>query len=317
MKFLFTRFSGWLPIACLPVALPVLAQANAAPAPEKPGKNCYLFASFRGNGADGLHLSWSNDAYTWHSLRGDQPVLTPSVGEQKLMRDPCLYRGPDGTFHLVWTTAWKGQTLGYSSSKDLVHWTPQVALPVMADEPDCLYTWAPEIRYDPAAKNYLIYWTSALKSEQKADSTGKLRHYGRTYAVRTTDFKSFSKAALFFDPGHAQIDASLLADQGKYLLFYKYAYRGVAYAVADQLGGPWHDRPPFTSDEWEGPWPLKVGGAYLVFVDNFKSPSRMGAWRSTDLQHWTNVTDKVHFPVPQLHGSVLLISGKLVKHLLP
>ncbi len=292
-------------------------QAPTAPKIEKPAKTCYLFASFRQNGEDGLHLSWSNDAYTWHRLKNDVSFLVPTVGEQKIMRDPCLYQGPDGTFHLVWTTAWRGQTIGYSSSKDLVHWTPQVALPVMTDEPDCLYTWAPEVRYDPAQKNYLVYWSSALKSEQKADSTGKLRHYARTYAVRTRDFKSFSKPTLFFNPGHAQIDASLLADKGRYLLFYKYAYRGIAYAVADNLAGPWRPvLPPFTTDDWEGPWPLKVGKDYLVFIDNFKSKSRMGAWRSSDLKTWIDVSSEVHFPVEQLHGSVLPVSGKLIEQLI-
>lgn len=311
------RRLGALLLFLLPQLSPA-QPATAAPKAEKPAKTCYLFASFRKNGEDGLHLSWSNDAYTWHSLKADQSFLIPTVGEQKIMRDPCLYQGPDGTFHLVWTTAWKGQTIGYSSSKDLVHWTPQIALPVMANEPDCMYTWAPEIRYDPAAKNYLIYWTSALKSEQKADSTGKLRHFGHTYAVRTTDFKSFSKATKFFDPGHGQIDASLLADKGKYYLFYKYAYRGMAYAVADNLAGPWKDvLPPFTTDDWEGPWPLKVGNDYFLFIDNFKSTTRIGALRSSDLQHWTDVSDQLHFPVPQLHGSVLQVPGKLIEQLLP
>jgi hypothetical protein len=316
----------WSGVACglggiLMLLMPQMSRAQQAPAvlkTEKPAKSCYLFASFRKNGEDGLHLSWSNDAYTWHSLKADQSFLTPTVGEQKIMRDPCLYQGPDGTFHLVWTTAWRGQTIGYSSSKDLVNWTPQVALSVMADVPDCLYAWAPEIRYDPGAKNYLIYWTSALKSEQKADSTGKLRHFGHTYAVRTTDFKSFSKTAKFFDPGHGQIDASLLADKDKYYLFYKYAYKGMAYAVADNLTGPWHEvLPPFTTDDWEGPWPLKIAKDYLLFIDKFKSTNRMGALRSSDLQHWTDVSDQLHFPVPQLHGSVLRVPGKLIKQLLP
>ncbi|QDA61632.1 glycoside hydrolase family 43 protein [Hymenobacter jejuensis] len=298
-------------------AHPGRAQHKPTTKEEKPGKSCYLFASFRKDGEDGLHLCWSNNAYTWYSLKNDQSFLVPAVGEQKIMRDPCLYQGPDGTFHLVWTTAWRGQTIGYSSSKDLVHWTEQVALPVMADEPDCMYAWAPEIRYDATQKDYLIYWSSALKSEQRPDSTGKLRHYARTYAVHTRDFKRFSKPTLFFNPGHAQIDASLLADHGKYLLFFKYAYRGIAYAVADNFNGPWREtQPPFTNDDWEGPWPMKVGKDYLVYIDNFKSKSRMGAWRSSDLLHWTDVSAEIHFPVEQLHGSVLPVSGKLVQLLL-
>src|SRR5687768_8342975 len=80
---------------------------------------CYVFSYFIGNGEDGLHLAASRDGYKWQALNEGKSYLKPEVGESKLMRDPCLLRGPDGTFHMVWTTAWQGITIGYSSSKDL------------------------------------------------------------------------------------------------------------------------------------------------------------------------------------------------------
>lgn len=63
----------------------------------------WLFTSFRGNGEDGLHLAYSRDGYRWTALKNDQSFLTPTIGT-KLMRDPSLIQGPDGMFHLVWTT---------------------------------------------------------------------------------------------------------------------------------------------------------------------------------------------------------------------
>ncbi|HVK02594.1 MAG TPA: hypothetical protein VM490_03920, partial [Armatimonadaceae bacterium] len=108
----------------------------------------YLFSYFVGNGEDGLHLAWSADGYRWEPLNGGRSYLTPTVGESKLMRDPHLLRAPDGTFHLVWTTAWEGRTIGYASSKDLVNWSPQKAIPVMAHEPEARNCWAPETAYD-------------------------------------------------------------------------------------------------------------------------------------------------------------------------
>jgi hypothetical protein len=54
------------------------------------------------------------------------------------MRDPCLAEGPDGTFHLVWTSGWtaeKGKILGHVHSKDLMAWSEQEAIPVMENEP--------------------------------------------------------------------------------------------------------------------------------------------------------------------------------------
>ena len=64
------------------------------------GKN-YLFTSFRGNGEDGLHLAYSHNGLKWTVLNGDRSFLRPQVGT-KLMRDPCICQGPDGTFHMVW-----------------------------------------------------------------------------------------------------------------------------------------------------------------------------------------------------------------------
>lgn len=89
----------------------------------------YLFTSFREPATDGLHLAYSNDGNHWTDLGGG--YLQPEVGG-KLMRDPSIARGKDGTFHLVWTTNWKGDKgFGYASSKDLVHWSAQRFLPVM------------------------------------------------------------------------------------------------------------------------------------------------------------------------------------------
>ena len=54
-----------------------------------------FFASFRGNGEDGLHLSYSKDGYEWTTLNNDKTFLKPTVGESVLMRDPCVIYGPD------------------------------------------------------------------------------------------------------------------------------------------------------------------------------------------------------------------------------
>ena len=84
----------------------------------------YLFTSFRDNGEDGLRFLSSEDGYHWTEVPGT--FLKPRVGPSQLMRDPSLLRGPDGTYHLVWTTGWQGdQGFGYAHSKDLVHWSEQ------------------------------------------------------------------------------------------------------------------------------------------------------------------------------------------------
>jgi hypothetical protein len=88
-------------------------------APDKalPAK-CYLFGYFNytSGGEDGLHLAYSLNGYRWDVMNCGRSLLKPEVGG-KLMRDPCLRLAPDGTFHLVWTAAWAGNYIGYSSSR--------------------------------------------------------------------------------------------------------------------------------------------------------------------------------------------------------
>ena len=42
---------------------------------------CYIFSSFRDNGEDGLHLSYSTDGYNWTALNNDKSFMTPMVGK--------------------------------------------------------------------------------------------------------------------------------------------------------------------------------------------------------------------------------------------
>ncbi len=112
----------------LSVLLALAAELAANPtlrAAEPPRDDAFLFTSFRGNGEDGLHLALSHDGFPWTPLNGDRSFLRPEIGK-KLMRDPCLAQGPDGAFHLVWTTGWtaeSGKVVGYARSRDLVHWS--------------------------------------------------------------------------------------------------------------------------------------------------------------------------------------------------
>jgi beta-xylosidase len=136
-----------------------LLTGGALTAAEEEGE--LLFTSFRRNGEDGLHLLHSKDGYTWTALKNDQSFLRPMVGG-KLMRDPSLALAPDGTFHLVWTTAWNKHGIGYASSKDLIHWSEQRLLDVMAHEPQTRNVWAPELFYDAAQQQWLIVWSSTI-----------------------------------------------------------------------------------------------------------------------------------------------------------
>ena len=171
---------------------------------------CYLFGFFTSKGEPGLHLAYSLNGYRWDVINRGHSLLSPEVGD-KLMRDPCLRQDANGTFHMVWTAAWSGNYIGYASSRDLLHWSPQVAIPVMTNFPGTMNCWAPEIFWDAGQKQFLIFWASTVTNQ----FTGSIGRSGRAeanriYATTTTDFKTFSATKLFFDPGFGVLDATLL-----------------------------------------------------------------------------------------------------------
>jgi hypothetical protein len=160
-----------------------------------------LFSFFRNNGEDGLYLATSDDGLTWRPLHGDRPLVRPEVGEQKLMRDPSILRGPDGMFHMVWTTSWQGRTIGYAQSKGLLQWSPQRAIEILPEEPGLQNCWAPELFYDASSRGYLVVWASTIRGrfpETLGAGSGDNNH--RLYCFRTRDFRAFCRPALFYDP---------------------------------------------------------------------------------------------------------------------
>ena len=94
-------------------------------------ETAYLFSYFINDSRGGLHLAYSRDGLKWTALNNGKSYLAPAVGKDKLMRDPSICQAPDGTFHMVWTSSWTDRIIGYASSKDLINWSEQPAIPVM------------------------------------------------------------------------------------------------------------------------------------------------------------------------------------------
>jgi hypothetical protein len=285
-------------------------------------QSVFLFSYFKGHG-DGLHLAWSTDGFKWAPLNEDQPFLTPQVGPEKLLRDPFLLLGKDGIFHLVWTSGWHGKSIGYASSPDLTTWSPQQLLNVMHHEKGTRNCWAPEILYDDAQGKYIIYWASSIPGRfPETDHSGDEGLNHRMYFVTTGDFKTFTKASLFFDPGFNVIDASLVKDERRYVMFMKDEtlnprQKNIRLAISkDGLNEFGSVSPPITGDYWaEGPSAIKIAGQWMVYFDKYKL-NQIGAVCSTDLQRWEDVSDRVHFPAGAQHGSVQRVPLERLESLL-
>ncbi|WP_161890722.1 glycoside hydrolase family 43 protein [Pontibacter russatus] len=274
----------------------------------------YLFSFFKGNG-DGLHLAYSTDGYNWQALKNDSIFLKPTAGNDKLMRDPCIIRGADGKFHMVWTVSWNEKGLGYASSGDLIHWSAQQFIPVMAHEPNARNTWAPEITYDPKKKEYMIYWATTITGlypETQSEEENAYNH--RMYYVTTKDFKNFSDTKLLYEPGFNVIDATIVRDGNRYVMFLKDetrepAEKNIKVAYSKHLTGPYSAAgPPITGDYWaEGPTTLKLGDKWIVYFDKYIDHS-MGAVQSTDLKNWEDISDKISFPEGMRHGTIFKVT---------
>jgi len=241
------------------------------------------------------------------------------------MRDPCLAQGPDGTFHLVWTVGWRdARVFGYASSRDLLRWSEQKAVPVMEDAPDAVNVWAPELFYDEARGQWLVFWSSTVPGrfpETAASGDGGLNH--RIYYVTTRDFATFSPTRLFFDGGFNVIDATILKAEGRYVLIVKdetkapVAKKNLRLAAGRSPEGPWTDvLEPVTISWVEGPSALRLGDEYFVYFDHYAKPHYYGAVKSRDLKTWEDVSSRMTFPPDHRHGTVLRVAREVVDRLL-
>ncbi len=291
-------------------------------------EKAYLFSYFTGDSRDGLHLAYSTDGLQWKALNEGRSYLTPNVGKDKLMRDPSICQAPDGTFHLVWTSSWTDRIIGYASSKDLIHWSEQKAIPVMMHEPEAHNCWAPELFYDEPSQTYYIFWATTIPGRHKevptSESEKGLNH--RIYYVTTKDFKDFSETRMFFNPDFSVIDAAIVRDakQQDLIMVVKNENSNppeknlrVTRSKNIAQGFPTEVSAPITGDYWaEGPAPLFVGDTLYVYFDKYRD-HRYGAVRSLDHgQTWTDISDQVSFPQGIRHGTAFTVDRKVLENLM-
>ena len=288
-------------------------------------KDIYVSTSFREPATDGLRFIYSHDGLRWDSIQG--VFLRPEVGKQRVMRDPSIVRGPDGTFHLVWTSSWRGdQGFGYSSSRDLIHWTPQRFIPTGMDT-TTVNTWAPELFYDDVKRQFLIVWASCVPGRFPDGQEDHLNNH-RLYYISTKDFRKFSKAQLFYDPGFSAIDATLvklssppssLPPHPNYVMVVKdntRPMRNIKVAFAQSPYGPWSAASePFTESFTEGPSTAKVGDWWYIYYDSYRHKI-YGAHRTKDFKTFQDQTGAVSFPVGHKHGTVFMAPEELVEGLI-
>jgi pectinesterase len=266
----------------------------------------YLFAFFRGNGENGLNLAYSFDGYHWSDL-GDS-FLKPDVGTNKVMRNPSVAQGPDGTFHIVWTTGVKDDKgFGYAGSKDLIHWSQQKFIKPMEHEKQTADVLSPQLFYDDAEQQFLIVWASTILPNRYQAYQEDTDNNPRLWYSATHDFETFTQAKIFFEPGYSVKDGVIVKDNTRYVLLHKdnrQMMENLRVAFADKPLGPWGPVcDPFTEKSTEGPAALRLGDEWIIYFDMYEK-GQYGAVKTHDFITWTDITSLVSLPERQDHGTI-------------
>lgn len=292
--------------------LPVCAAEPAT------GAGSYLFSYFKGNGEDGLHLAASRDGLKWESLNDDRPLTSPAIGG-KLMRDPSIVCGPDGVYHMVWSSGWWDLGFGYASSKNQIHWSEHRFIPVNQSVKGAKNTWAPDLFYDEASQQFVIIFATTIPGRfPETDQGGDHNH--RMYSVTTKDFATVSPPVLCFDPGFNCIDGTLIKMNDRLTLVYKDerpGHKRLHAATTSAWGKSWSTpMPPILHRDWvEGPTVLKVGSSWMLYFDCYQK-GHYGAAKSDDGNRWTDITDTLTMPNGARHGTAFAVPAEVLEPLL-
>lgn len=324
-------------------------------------QEAYIFTSFHEPSTDGLRYLYSYDGLQWDSIPGvwmrpelgndhayvdafsGESVLPTFAPDDRVLRDPSIVQGPDGTFHLVWTTQWMGSRgFGYARSKDLIHWSKQVEIPVMQNQPTN-NVWAPEVFYDDELKEYFIIWSSSInpKDYTDADRLGTNSCHRMWYCT-TKDWKRFSVAKPYYNPGFNSIDGFLLKRASKdYVLIVKDnrkpGFSNLFCAFSDSPHGPFRSDFPkegiqtgsdLPRGDWhgvfgrtfsEGPCAVRLNNKdkdeWIIYYDQYH-PQAFGAVSTTDFKTFTPIPQRIKVPAEHKHGTIVKVSHDVLDNLL-
>ncbi|MEQ8241085.1 MAG: glycoside hydrolase family 43 protein [Cyclobacteriaceae bacterium] len=278
----------------------------------------YLFTSFKEPATEGLFYLYSDDGYNWKRI--EHSFLQPEVGKQQVMRDPSMARGADGTYHMVWTTSWRGDLgFGHSSTRDLKNWSKQEMIPVMDFDTTTVNVWAPELYYDQDEDQYIIIWASTIPYKFPKGIEDEMNNH-RMYYTTTKDFKNFTETKLFLDPGFSVIDAVIVRRaKNDFVLVLKdntRPERNLKVAFSDSPIGPWANvSAPFTGFLTEGPTVLKMGEDYLIYFDQYRTKS-YAAVRTQDFIKFDSINEEINVPIGHKHGTIFTANKELLNGLL-
>jgi pectinesterase len=301
---------GWDPkTGTVRSRIQVEREPAAKPAPL--GKSSALIATTAGN-----ELAYSTDGYKWNRIARRLP--TPSVG-QKQMKNPSVLNGPDGVFHLVWATGLKGDKgFGYAASRDLVHWSDQRYIEIMAKE-NALDLASPHLFYDQTERRFVVTWASTIAQNAIQAFQEEVENNPRIWYATTRDFQTFSDPQVLFDPNYSVKDAMLLKNGARFALVHNDNARpmqSLRVAFSDGLLGPWGPRSDaFTARFTDSPAAVKLGEEWWIYDANTQTGAA-GLVKTRGFQEFTDASGHVQAPLNMRLISIVEAGRALLQGLL-
>ena len=303
----------------------------------------------------GLHMAVSRDGYTWTALNDDKAIIGgDTIAEQHGIRDPHIFRGPDGGFYLSMTdlhvfgqragyrdTQWErdGDLYGWGNNRglvlmksfDLIHWTrTNIDFSKLPDQEDMKWSevgcvWAPETVYDEEEGKLMIHFTTR-------EGNGKNIIY---YVYVNEDYNALiSQPKLLAEaPERAYniIDSDIIKVGETYHLFYVSHEGGATpkHAASQKITGPYTFDNYYYDGERQGHeapncWKRLGSDTYVLMYDNFRQrPMNFGFVETKDFftYHPIGYFDAPGCPmkrtnfIEQKHGAVTYITEEELKRL--
>ncbi|TKK83875.1 alpha-L-arabinofuranosidase [Herbidospora galbida] len=251
----------------------------------------------------GLHLAVSRDGLNWSPLNQNNPVVTPTAGEQGL-RDPQVYRKVDGTFVVI-ATDLKGTN--FSSVSQYLHAWDSVNLTSFTNYRRLRmhttggHTWAPTVFRDNSRGQYGIVYSF---------NTGGRDILAVNY---TGDFQTVGAQQTFFSPSFNVLDGDIVVDGSTTYLYYKNLGDGLLYGARSSTGQP-NSFTTYTSglrqgNSIEAPLLLKTNeGGWRLWGDSFSPVNNdYYLWTSSNIgaNAWTVAGQRDYTPpLNSKHGSI-------------
>lgn len=305
----------WMIALAVTLLSGTLQAKRTAKVPQEKDLKAYLMVYFTDE-THGLYMALSPDGYSFTDVNNGRPVMAgDTIALQKGIRDPHIFRGPDGMFYLAMTdlhlfaqkagyrdTEWErdgkqyawgnNRSLVLMKSKDLINWSRTIlrvdqAFPGLEDI-GCV--WAPETIYDPVKKKLMVYFTMRFGND-------KNKLYYSYMNDEFTKMDTEPKLLFEYPKDISYIDADITRAGNKFHMFYvpHDGTPGIKQAISDSLASGYVYLPESVDPEpksCEAPnvWKRIGSDKWVLMYDIYGiSPHNFGFSETSDFVHFTNI----------------------------